>query len=165
MDFSRPLSGVEVSRRKGQDHPINWQELHTRTLALVVKPQLKILRATQRQLSQQLLLLVAELLDLLSNLPVQEVLLALCNLRLEIIHLAQDLGLDWAVRREKLFNRSSSKVHTTFGHSRVNDLGSAHEGRATGSVITHASTTDALLILLVTQFSSLLISLQKIQIP
>ena len=71
------LRRVKIRRGKRQDHSVDWQEFHYRALLLFVKPQLEVLRPTQRQLGQHLLLLVAEFLDLLSNLPVQEVTLAL----------------------------------------------------------------------------------------
>ena len=43
VNFSRTLGGVEVGGRKGQDHPVDWQELHAWTLLLLIKPQLEIL--------------------------------------------------------------------------------------------------------------------------
>ena len=54
----------------------------------------------QRQLGQHLLLLIAEFLNLLGNLPVQEVTLALGLLLLQVVHSAHDFGAHGAVWRK-----------------------------------------------------------------
>ena len=77
VHFGCALGGVEVAGSERQDHTVNWQELHAWAFLLLIKPQLEILRAAQWQLGQQLFLFVAELFDLLGDLPVQVVTLAL----------------------------------------------------------------------------------------
>ena len=47
VDLSRTLGGVEVGGRKGQDHPVDGQELHHGALLLLVVPELQKLRSAQ----------------------------------------------------------------------------------------------------------------------
>ena len=104
MDLGSALRRVEVGRRERQDDPVDRQELDHRALLLLVVPDLDVLRAAQRELGEHLLLLVPELLDLLGDLPVQEVTLALGALLLQVIDLADDLGSDRTVRRKHLLD-------------------------------------------------------------
>ena len=96
-------------------------------------------------------MLVAELFDLLSDLPVEVVLLALCTLGLHVVHLAKYLGADRTVWWVHLFDGLGSEVNAAFRHGWVHNLGCAHEGRTARCVIAHASATDALFVLLVAQ--------------
>ena len=48
VDFGCTFGGVEVGGRKGQDHPVDWQELHAWALLLLVVPELEVLGAAQR---------------------------------------------------------------------------------------------------------------------
>ena len=47
VDLGRALGGVEVGGRKGQDHAVDWQELHHGALLLLVVPDLQELRSAQ----------------------------------------------------------------------------------------------------------------------
>ena len=109
-------------------------------------------------------MLVAELFDLLGNLPVHEVALAFGTLLFVLVLLAQNFGAHRAVWREHFFDGAGSKVNTAFCHGRVDDFGCAHERGATGGVIAHAGTTDALFVLLVAQFAGVLVVLQQVDV-
>ena len=109
-------------------------------------------------------MLVAKLFNLLGELPVHEVALALGNRRLLLSHVTQDFGLGRAVRREHLFDGAGSKVNAGFGHHGVNHLGCAVEVGSTGSVVAHAGALDALFVLLVALLAGLLVLLNQLNV-
>ena len=75
--------------------------------------------------------------------------------------MAQDLGLDGAVRWEHLFDGTRGEVHTGLGHDGVNHLGSAREGCATGGVLAQTGALEAFLVLLVALLTGLLVFLNQ----
>ena len=165
VNLRHALGGVKVGRRERQDHTVDGQELDDRPLLLLVVPQLQVLRAAKRQLGQHLLLLVAELFDLLGDLPVQKVPLALRALGLQLIDLAQNLGAHGAIRREQLLDGTGRKVHAPLGHDRVYGTAGTHKVGTAGGVLAHAGAPNALLVLLVPVFPGGLVLLQQLDVP
>ena len=165
VDLGSPLSGVEVSGRKRHDHPVDRDKLSAGALLVVVVPEFEVLRTAQRQLGQELLLLVAELFDLLRQLPVHVVALALGLLNLLLVHLTHDLGPHGTVRREQFLDGSGGKVHAGFCHHRVNHLGGAHEGSPARSVLAHAGALETFFVLLVALLTGTLVHLDKFDVP
>ena len=100
VHVSRTLGGVEVGCRKGQDHTVNGQEFNAGALLGIVVPHFEILGAAKWKLGQQLLLLIAKLFDLLSDLPVHVVAFALGTLCFLVVDLANNFGAHRAVWRE-----------------------------------------------------------------
>ena len=94
------LCGIEVRSSKWQQDVVNRHELSAWTALLLVVPHLHVLRATHRELSKHLLLLVAVLFNLLGQLPVHVVALTLGSVSLLRRHFTYDLGSRWAIRWE-----------------------------------------------------------------
>ena len=158
------LGRVEVASGVGQEHVVNGQELGAGAALLLVVPEFEVLGAAKRELSQHLLLLVAELLDLLSELPVHEVALALGDVGFVLGDVAQDLGLGRAVRREHLLDGPGGKVDAGFGHHGVDHLGRAVEVGPARGIVAHTRAPDALLVLLVALFAGVLVLLHQLDV-
>ena len=104
LHLSGALRGVEVGRCERQQDVVDGDELGAGAALGVVVPEFQELRTTHGQLREHLLHLVAELLDLLGQLPVHVVALALGDLGLGLGHLAQNLGAGRAIRWEQLLH-------------------------------------------------------------
>ena len=162
--FCHALGGVEVYSGKWQKNVINWHKLSAGATFLVVVPNLHKLRATKGQLREQLLLLVAELDDLLSQLPIEVVALTLCGLGFLVSDIAQNLSAHWAVRGEHLFDGAGGKVNASLGHDGVDNLGGTEEVSTAGGVIPQARSFETLLILLVSLLAGFLVLLDQIKV-
>ena len=88
---------------------------------MLVIPELHVLRATKRQLSEHLLHLVAEFLNLLGQLPIHVIALALCDLLLVFGGVAENVRAHRTIRREQFFDRAGHEVHARLGHHRMHD--------------------------------------------
>ena len=80
LDLGYARRAVEVGRRVRQQDVIDRHPLAARATLLRVPAPLEVLRAAKRDLREELLHLVAVLFNLLRELPVQELRLAVCNL-------------------------------------------------------------------------------------
>ena len=109
-------------------------------------------------------MLVAELLNLLGQLPVEVVALTLCGLGLLVSDIAQNLGTHWAVRWEHFLDGAGGKIHTRFGHDGVNNFAGTEEVGTPGGVIPQARALESLFILLVTLLAGFLIFLDQIKV-
>ena len=139
LNLGHALGGVEVHGRVRQEDVVNGDELSAGALFLFVVPHLHELRATHRQLREHLLLLVAELFNLLGQLPVGVVALALGALGLLVGHFAKDLGAHRAVWRKHFFDGAGCKVDARLSHDWVDNFRGSEERSATGGVVAHAS--------------------------
>ena len=109
-------------------------------------------------------MLVAELFDLLSQLPVHVVAFALSLLDLGLIHVAKDLGAGGAIWRKHLFDGTGGEVNAGFCHGRVHNFAGAHEGCTAGGIIAHARTLQTLFVFLVALFTGLLVVLDQVHV-
>ena len=164
IHLGEALGGVEVACGVGQQDVVDWQELGAGALLLLVVPELEVLRAAQWELGQHLLLLVAELFDLLGELPVHEVALALGDCGLLFVHVAQDLGLGRAVWREHLFDGAGGEVNAGLGHHGVNHLGCAVEVGSARCVVAHTGALNALFVLLIALLAGVLVLLDQLDV-
>ena len=158
------LGGVEVDGRERHQDVVNRDELAARALELVVPVHLDELRAAHRELGQHLLLLVPELLDLVGQLPVHVVALALGDLRLLVVHIAKDVGANRTIGREKLLHRTGCEVYARLGHDRVNYLAGALEVSTAGCVVAQAGATQAVFVLLVALLPGFLVLLKQVEV-
>ena len=136
LELRDTLCGVEVASCERQVDVVDRHKLSAWALLSFVPPHLHVLRTAQWELGQHLLLLVSVFLDLLGQLPVHVVTLALCLGDFLLGNFANDLRLHWSIGWEQFLNRTSSKVYTSLSHNRVNDFGSAHELCTSRSVVT-----------------------------
>ena len=157
------LCAVEACGAVGQVDIVDRNEQRGRAVLLLVPDQFQVLRATERHLREQLFHLWAELGHLVSELPVHELLLALCLLDLLSRDVTGDIFLHRTIRRQKLFANARREIDAGFGQHRVHDLRRALEIRAAGRVITKASAAQAFLILLVAQRAGFLIALNELK--
>ena len=164
LHLSRTLRRVEVRSSKRQQNVVNRHELRARTLLLLVVPHLHVLRATHRELGKHLLLLIPILFDLLSQLPVHVVALALSPVSLLRRNLTHNLGASRAIRWEQLFDRPRSKVYASLSHDRMHHLRGTVEVRTTRRIVPQACTTQSILVLLVALFAVFLILIEHPQI-
>ena len=164
INLCNPLGGVEITRCKGQKYVVDGQKLRTGTFFLLVVPNLHVLRAAQGQLGEHLLLLVAEFLDLLGQLPVHVVAFALSDLGFLLGDVAQDLGTGRTIRRKELFDRPGSKIHAGFSHNRVDDLAGAVEVGPAGCVIAQAGAPNTLFVLLIALLSGFFVLLNELNV-
>ena len=104
-------------------------------------------------------LLVAELLNLLGQLPVEVVALTLCGLGLLVSDIAQNLGTHWAVRWEHFLDGAGGKIHTRFGHDGVDNFAGTKEVSTTGGIIAQARALETFLVLLVPLLACFLVLL------
>ena len=131
----------------------------------LVVPDFHVLRAAEGQLSEHLLLLVAEFLNLLGQLPVHEVRFALGNGSFVLSDVTKDLRAGRTIRREQFFDRPGRKVDARLSHNRVHNFAGALEVRSTGSVIAQASTADAVFVLLIALLAGFLVLLGQFCVP
>ena len=109
-------------------------------------------------------MLVAELLNLLCQLPVQVIALAFCGLGLLVSDITQNLGTHWAVRWEHFLDGAGGKVHTRLGHHRMHNLGCTEEVRTPGGIIPQARALESLFVLLVPLLAGFLVFLDQIKV-
>ena len=100
VHLGRPLRRVKASRRERDQHVVDRHELRAGSTQPLVVPELEILRATQRELRQQLLLLIPEFDDLLGQLPIHEVAFALGTIFGFLVVLPDHLRAHGAIGRE-----------------------------------------------------------------
>ena len=164
LNFRHALRGVEVCSREWQHDVVDRHELSAWATLLLVVPELHELRPTQRQLSEHLLLLVAELLDLLGELPVHVITLAVSASFGFLIHVANDVGAHRTVGREQLFDRPRFEIDTGLSHHRVHHLGRTREGRSTRCVVAQPGAPQPLFVLLVALFPRLLVFFNQVDV-
>ena len=111
-----------------------------------------------------MLLLVAEFLDLLGQLPVHEVAFALGNLCFVLGDVAQNLCFGRAVRWKHLFDGAGCKVDAGLSHHGVNDLGCTVEVGSAGRVVTHSGALDALFVLFVALFAGVFVFFHQLDV-
>ena len=97
--------------------------------------------------------------------PVEEVALALGPLRLQVVHFANDLGADRAVRWEQLLDGAGCKVHAALGHNRMHHLGCAVEVGSAGCVLAQPGALHALFVLLVALLAGVFVLVQQVDVP
>ena len=116
-------------------------------------------------MGQHLLLLIPKFWDLLGQLPVHVVALALGYLGFDLVNVTNDLGFGGAVRGKQLFDGSGGKIDTGLGHDRVDHLACALEVRPAGCVMAQPGALDAVFVLLIALLAGFLVFLNELDVP